>query len=332
MRKLALGILLFLLVACEKVWLPENPGDNPIQNFRVLWETIDQKYAFLELKGVRWDSLGKHYREGIAPNMTDRELFTILDSMLLHLQDGHVNLMSPFDLSRSTEWYLPWPDNYDGELVERNYLEPNVQQAGGLLYLELEPGLGYVRYSSFSNSVRSEQLDAVLNYFREASGLIIDIRSNGGGALQNAYTLTRPFLGDEKVELQREYKTGPGWEDFGFRSALSLKKNNTPQFRGKVVLLQNRRSYSAANTYAALMSQISTVTTMGDTTGGGGGLPVDYELPNGWQLRYSATRELMPDGRQLELGIPPDIAVRQDTTAQLRGEDLLIEGALDYLR
>lgn len=332
MKTWALSLLLVLMSACEKAWLPKNPANSPAKNFQILWETIDEKYAFLELKAVPWDSLRHHYRGQITPNMSDRALFSVLDRMLLHLRDGHVNLVSPFDLSRSTDWYLPWPDNFDAELVERNYLEPDLLQAGGLRYVELEPGLGYIRYASFSSSIRSDQLSAVINYFQTARGLIIDIRSNGGGALQNAYTLSRPFLGEDKAKLVREYKTGPGREDFGRQSLLSLDQGDTPQFQGKVVLLQNRRSYSAANTYAALMSQISKVTTMGDTTGGGGGLPMDYELPNGWRLRYSATRERMPDGHQLELGIPPDIAVQQDTAALLRGEDQLIEKALDYLR
>ncbi|MBK8493467.1 MAG: hypothetical protein IPL49_21995 [Saprospirales bacterium] len=39
----------------------------------------------------------------------------------------------------------------------------------------------------------------------------------------------------------------------------------------------------------------------------GGGIPSSGELPNGWIVRYSATQTFLPDGFNIEGGIPPDI-------------------------
>lgn len=331
--RLLILLLPWLAWSCEKQWEKRNPGNMPMDNFEVLWQTIDQKYAYLELKDIAWDSVRGDFKPRIIPGMSDEALFAVLDSMLYLLRDGHVNLRSPFDLSRNWQWYLAYPDNFDAELVERQYLGSGHRIAGGLRYTYLRDSIGYLRYSSFGIPIEEAHLQAVLRYFTGARGLILDIRSNGGGSLGNAYRLARPFTIGNRPRLIRLYRTGPGPADFDRITGVRLSKPEraSHQFAKPVIVLQNRRSYSATNTFAALMSQQDSVRLLGDTTGGGGGLPVDYELPNGWYFRFSATRELMPNGRDLELGIPPDVVVSQDSASSRQGKDRLIERALDLL-
>ncbi|MDR9373410.1 MAG: S41 family peptidase [Schleiferiaceae bacterium] len=336
MKRVSLVLLLLplLWLGCEKSWKERMRDDSPYHNFDLLWETIDQKYAYLELKDLRWDTVYWHFLPQIDQNMGDEALFAVLDSMLYLLRDGHVNLRSPFDLSRNWQWYLGYPDNFDAELVERQYLGADHRIAGGMRYTFLTDSIGYLRYSSFGTTIEEGQLRAVLRYFKNARGLIVDIRSNGGGSLSNAYRLARTFVQNTQPRLRRLYRTGRGANEFDRATGLRISKPEDPRgrFSKPVMVLQNRRSYSAANTFAALMSQQDSVQLLGDTTGGGGGLPIDYELPNGWYFRFSGTRELMPNGRDLELGIPPDIPVQQDSANSRQGRDRLIEAALARLR
>ncbi|MCB0662395.1 MAG: hypothetical protein KDC24_06630 [Saprospiraceae bacterium] len=99
-----------------------------------------------------------------------------------------------------------------------------------------------------------------------------------------------------------------------------------------MVILTNRKSYSAATFFPALMSAYPHVTIMGDTTGGGGGIPYHLELPNGWNFRLSTTITKDAQGRNIELGIPPDKLVSLDKEKANEGIDSVIEAALAHIK
>ncbi|MEL6837491.1 MAG: S41 family peptidase [Bacteroidota bacterium] len=98
-----------------------------------------------------------------------------------------------------------------------------------------------------------------------------------------------------------------------------------------VVVLINRHSYSATNFFSAFMSNIPNVTLIGDRSGGGGGVPVSFELPNGWKFRISVTRTYLPDGFNIEEGIKPDIYQNTGPEDELKGVDAIIERAKTFI-
>lgn len=333
MRQLFFLCLLMVVIACEKALLPAQPSNDPESNFEVFWQTMHQRYAYFDLKPADWQALYQHYRPQIDAHTSPENLFAIMDTMLYQLEDGHVNLISDFNLSRNWQWYLDYPDNFDFDLVERQYLGVGHRIAGGMRYAWLQDSIGYLYLSSFSSSLSRAQLDAVFRYFKDSRGLIIDIRHNGGGSVSRAYALAQRIVRKRQDVLTRFYKTGPGPDQFALAGNIAIGPSDQYNYRGEVALLTNRRSYSAANSFAAILSSLDHVRLIGDQTGGGGGIPLDYELPNGWRFRFSATREVKKEnGRPLELGIPPDIALDLDTNALLQGRDVIIERALQELR
>jgi C-terminal processing protease CtpA/Prc len=74
-----------------------------------------------------------------------------------------------------------------------------------------------------------------------------------------------------------------------------------------VVVLSNRRCYSATNDFIVRMKQAPNVTIIGGMTGGGGGMPLSQELPNGWMIRFSAVPMFDADMQHTEFGVMPDI-------------------------
>ena len=107
---LALGSLLLALgsVGCTHPFdIQEN---TPAGNVAALWQIIDEKYCFVEEKDIDWDALRAPYiarAEAIDPDAEDAhfQLFDLMEEMLNHLHDGHVNLYTPFDISVCRTWY-----------------------------------------------------------------------------------------------------------------------------------------------------------------------------------------------------------------------------------
>jgi C-terminal processing protease CtpA/Prc len=75
------------------------------------------------------------------------------------------------------------------------------------------------------------------------------------------------------------------------------------------------------------MSTLPNVTIIGDQTGGGGGLPTSYQLPNGWTYRISTTYTSLPSGLNIEKGVPVDFQQVMDPANEALGKDDIIEKA-----
>ena len=128
------------------------------------------------------------------PIHVERALFQVLGNLCSELRDGHVNLWTPFNTARYTQWYEAYPTNFDDSL-QRVVLGPADEHrtASGLQYKVLPGNVGYIRCSSFNTAIGEGNLHEILRYFALCNALIVDIRSNGGGQLTSAETLASAF-------------------------------------------------------------------------------------------------------------------------------------------
>ena len=343
LRTAALICTALLLLSCEELFFKPVPGTSPAEIFEQVWSFADEEYSFFEYKNIDWAAKKTEYAPQIKENMTEEELFSVLADLLYELKDGHVNLTSPFDRSRNWTWFLNHESNYDYELLEREYFKEDQQYVGSSFILYDFGDAGYIHYRSFSNPVTERDLDYVIEKFSAEpyKGLIIDIRGNGGGSLSNVYTIANRLTDKEHFFAQEQVKTGPGHEDFCPLYDLKL----TPPEEGKiytkpVVVLTNRMCYSAANYFATAVKNLEHVTLLGDTTGGGGGIPANTMLTNGWALRVSSSRLFITDPdstmtmteRNVEHGVAPHVKLDIDPADTSAGKDTLIEAALARLR
>ena len=97
------------------------------------------------------------------------------------------------------------------------------------------------------------------------------------------------------------------------------------------MVLTNRAVYSAANDFIKCMKLCPNVTIMGDRTGGGSGMPFNKELPNGWNVRYSAIIFYDKDMQHTEFGIDPDISLSLSGADLAQKKDTYIEKARAFL-
>lgn len=306
--------------------------NNAHTNFDALWNIIDQHYCFFEYKGVDWDSVYNEYAPRISDNMGSQGFFNLCGEMLATLQDGHVNLSSAFGSTYYWKWFQDYPVNYDERIIHEHYLQFDFFAAGGITYKKLRDNIGYIYYDSFNSSISPITLDYILAHFTTCDGLIIDVRNNGGGSLTNVEVIASRFVTEPILAGYLVHKTGPAHNDFSEPYPFHIKPAEGHILYGKpVAVLTNRHTFSAANNFVQVMKLLPQVTIIGDRTGGGSGLPFTYNLPNGWNIRLSASPILDAEGNDTEWGIDPDIKIDMAPDAQQIGCDAILDRAIEHL-
>lgn len=326
-----------LFTACEKIFMDDDLEQDHVTVFEEIWSFTDQHYSFFKEKGIDWDAIYDQFSPRVDPDTTSVAFFDLCAEMLFELKDGHVNLLSPFDRSRYWEWYLHSPENFYFSIIEREYLRNRQRYIGPLIVAPVgeNDNILYVYYGSFGSFISDGNLDDLmhtLNNMEDVKGLIIDVRNNGGGSPGNGQRIASRFT-EEPVFAGTNYiKNGPGHEDFR-QEEVFIDPYDGLRYSGPVAVLTNRKSYSATTYFAQYMKAIDNATLIGDTTGGGGGIPAFRDLPNGWLLRVSSSRFYAPEGASIEPGVPPDIYAEIPVTEDhisLKKDDI-IEAAIEFI-
>ncbi len=324
-------ILLLLItgmISCERLLTAEEPANNPVRNFEILWQNLDRKYSYFTTKGIDWDSIYQVYRADIQNDMHDTMLFKSLGSMILELKDGHTDIKSPHG-HIDYDYTIGSSTNFVPHIVKVTYLNPGEKERDGMLYNIIDT-VGYLYIESFSTEITEDGIREVLDYFSETKGIILDVRNNTGGNDRYCKIIANHFFDQKRMVEIEHLKTGPGHDDFGTIDHYIEPKDGLG-ISNPTVILTNRACFSACNSFVSWMSSLPHVSIVGDTTGGGGGTPYFSELPNGWIYRYSATKSYRPDGINMDDGIPPEHYVRITKRDSTHWRDTLIEYALDLI-
>ena len=334
MKKAFLGILLIpFCLSCQKILFKEEiASENPRTNFEYLWNECNNKYAFMKYKGVDWQLVYNKYSPKVSDGISKDSLFNVLASMLNELRDGHVNLISPFNISIYPV-HLLGPKNIDQRLIEEYYLSKPHFITGPFIHSFIDSNrIAYIKFSAFTGTVDSDQMDYMLDKYKNTRGLILDLRSNGGGAATDIYKIMNRFVESKTKIFKTKDKSGPGAEEFSEGLDSYLEPASAIRYKNKVASLTDRGTYSAGS-YTSLASKaLDNVILVGDTTGGGLGMPNGGQLPNGWTYRFSVTQTLDLNGNNWENGVPPDVLAILNPSYVANGKDSVIEKAIEELK
>lgn len=326
-----LTMLVSVLVATSCI--TEEVAPNTIRgNFDALWQTLDERYCFFDLKateyGLDWNEVYARYQPKLAEQKTLWDYFNLLEDVVCELRDGHVNIISSLGTARYGEWFDNYPANY-ADTLERKYLGRTTDYVttGGLKYRVLADSIAYVRCPSFDVVFGSGNLHVMMLALAPCKGMILDIRSNGGGLLTQAEKLASVFVNDKTIGGYMTHKTGKGHNDFAKPQAIEIEPFEGQRWTKPLVVLTNRRTYSAANAFVMFVKGLPGVTIVGDKTGGGSGMPLTSELPCGWTLRFSACPMYDRQMALTEEGIAPDVKVDITSDDYRRDIDTIIETA-----
>jgi carboxyl-terminal processing protease len=182
--------------------------------------------------------------------------------------------------------------------------------------------LGYVRMLSFSEGVHGLLANAVRKVEREgAEGIVLDLRGNPGGLLDEAVLSASIFLPEGEVVVSTDSRTQG-------KSVHKTVGGNLP--RRPVVVLIDRNTASAAEILAAALADNAGSPVVGTRSFGKGVFQEEKKLANGGALKLTVGEYFTPDGVNLarSRGIHPEVKVSDDpATAADEGK----ERALDVL-
>ena len=321
-------------------------------NFEMLWKICDEYYCYFDYTNIDWDSIYTAYEPRVYNGMSNDELFQVCADMLAELKDGHVNLYYDYNDSKCWTWFEEYPENYNERIIRENYFNFDYYTRSGFTYQVLPENIGYIHYDAFTSEVSEHLLNHVLTMFKDCKGVIFDIRNNFGGNVLNVNKLACRFTNEKKILTGYTlYKTGNGHSEFGDTipnyltppaSILAMTEvkdfeavndidSQRVRFTKNVALLTNRSVYSAANDFVRTMTVLDNVTVIGDRSGGGAGLPINFDLPNGWSVRLSTQPIVNLNYEHTEFGIDPDIKVDMAPDASMTGRDAILDTAIEYL-
>ena len=329
-----------VFASCEHAFMDDSEPSNPVNVFDYLWKKVDQQYAFFDVKGVDWDSVYEVYRPKVYDEIELDSFFRVCGDMLNTLQDGHTNLISRFDVSHNDSvYYRMYAErNINTEVVVLNYLTVNYHTTGSIVHNAIRDGhVAYLRYSSFMDDISTDNLGYLLNRYKDCDGMILDLRQNGGGNIDNIRILLSIFDNHKQPLYQTQIKSGPEHDAFTELTTVyadSVNYNDPfveAPYTKPVAVLIDRGSYSATSFFAICTMGYDNIRLFGDYSGGGLGLPNGGALPNGWTYRFSITRTLDMEGHNYENGVPPDERVILDPALTAQGIDNVIEAAADWI-
>jgi carboxyl-terminal processing protease len=214
---------------------------------------------------------------------------------------------TPIDITLMREGVDPFDVTLTREVIEQKSVTWQLDQ----------DDIGYIRISTF-NERTTPLLEAAVNGISEKTGgrprgIVVDLRNNGGGLLDQAVSVGDMFLsGGEVVSTQGRRAS----------DVESYRAHSGEVFKGvPMIVLINGGSASASEIVAGALQDRHRATIVGTTSFGKGS--VQTVIPLGADrgaLRLTTARYYTPSGHSIQaLGIEPDVSISQ---ARLTEEEL----------
>ena len=166
----------------------------------------------------------------------------------------------------------------------------------------INKNIGYIKLPSFdegSSGDFKEKVDDLVS--QGATSLIIDLRNNGGGIVDESTTIANYFLDKGKTIMTTKDKDG---------NEEVTKAEKDKEYSMPIVVLVNENSASASEILTGALKDNERATIVGDTTYGKGVIQTVLTLSDGSGLKITTAEYFTPSGTEIhKKGIDPDIKV-----------------------
>src|ERR1700761_2316790 len=179
----------------------------------------------------------------------------------------------------------------DTEPVEKNLLRDEIKQPNVTFYGMVDGNMGYIKLDKFLENSYDEVNDALVNIKKNnPNGIILDLRSNGGGILQDAVKIVNLFVpkGVEVVSQKGKVKE----KNFTYSTQNTPVEPNLP-----LVVLVNGRSASASEIVAGSLQDLDRAVIIGQRSYGKGLVQQTFNLPYNSLVKITIAKYFIPSGR-----------------------------------
>jgi carboxyl-terminal processing protease len=194
-------------------------------------------------------------------------------------------------------------------------IERDVISLRAVPYFGVAPGgIGYVRLNRFSDISSDELKEAVSDLLREnIKGLILDLRGNPGGLLNQAVAVASVFLEPKKLVVETKGKAKS--QNKEFRSSGKPLYPHLP-----LAVLVDGGSASGSEIVAGAIQDWDRGVIIGDTTFGKGLVQNVVQLKDGAGLKLSTAKYLIPSGRSIQKleGLPGSVS-SEEVNSEVEG-------------
>lgn len=173
---------------------------------------------------------------------------------------------------------------------------------GDVIATQIAPKIVYIQISAFSSSVSSEVARALYKY-PHSKGVILDLRDNPGGLIDQASSVASQFLSEGPIVSYSRRN----------QSDVVLTSNNTSPDLAPMTVLINRSTASAAEVLTGALQDRNRSVILGENSYGKGTVQEISTLFDGSKIEITVGKYRTPSGQIIDqVGITPDLLVSED--------------------
>jgi carboxyl-terminal processing protease len=180
------------------------------------------------------------------------------------------------------------------ELIRENVEVKNIRFAD---FIDADKKIGYVSLSRFGQNAALELRAAIVKMQEDGNleSLILDLRNNPGGLLDEAVKTVDKFVGPG-IEVVRT-------QGRSFESSFSSRTVEPQLFHGKLIILQNKGSASSSEIVAGALQDLDRAVVIGTRSFGKGLVQIISPLSYNTALKITTSRYYIPSGRSIQSAI-----------------------------
>lgn len=179
----------------------------------------------------------------------------------------------------------------DAEPVVKNLVRDEIKQPNVAYYGMVDGNMGYIKLNKFLENSAAEVTEALVALKKNnPNGIILDLRSNGGGILQEAVKIVNLFVQKDVMVVSQKGKIKE--KNFSYSTISAPVEPNLP-----LVVLVNSRSASASEITAGALQDMDRAIVIGQRSYGKGLVQQTFNLPYNSLVKITVAKYFIPSGR-----------------------------------